>query len=346
MQPDGYCERLGMDEVARHRRLALMDLGEADRAVATAFQEVIVTPRVDALVQAFYDRLLRHPEAQAILAQGFRRDHLEVTQRGYLLGLGVEFWTRAYFEERLRIGLAHVWAGVGLSLYIGAYRILQDLLREALETAGRGDLLPFLLKITALDMSLAVEAYHGVQVAGLSESLAALRADRERIAGELERDPLTQVLNRRAILARLRARLERERERPFCLVMADMDHFKAVNDRYGHPVGDAVLRESVRRMRAALRGPDLVGRYGGEEFLILLDGATLDTALEVAERIRRHLEATPIHVDGHRIPMTVSQGVAQWLPGEPLEALVQRADRALYRAKQQGRNRTVWEEVT
>lgn len=346
MQPDGYCERLGMDEVARRRRLVLMDLGEGDRAAATAFQTVVVAPRVDELVTVFYDRLLQHPEAQAILAQGFQRAHLEATQRGYLLSLGVDFWTRAYFEERLRIGLAHVWAGVGLPLYIGAYRILQDLLHGALEAAGRVDLLPFLLKITALDMSLAVEAYHGVQVAGLSESLAALRADRERIAGELERDPLTQVLNRRAILARLRGRLERDRERPLSVVMADMDHFKAVNDRYGHPVGDAVLRESARRMRAALRAPDLVGRYGGEEFLILLDGATLETALEVAERIRRHLEATPIHVDGHRIPMTLSQGVAQWRPGERLEDLVRRADQALYEAKAQGRNRTVWEGAT
>ncbi len=340
----GYCERLGMDEATRARRLALMDLGEAELARGEALHGVIA-PRVEGLVKEFYDRLLVHPEAQAVLAQGFRRADLERTQRGYLLTLGREFLSRDYFEERLRIGLAHVWAGVGLSLYIGAYRILEDLLIEALDEAGQRELLPFLVKVVALDVSLAVEAYHGVQVAGLSESLASLRADQRRIHAELEHDALSGALTRRAIMERLEERLGRDRERPFSVIMADLDHFKAVNDNYGHLVGDAVLREGVRRIRAALRAPDLVGRYGGEEFLVLLDGAGLNTALEVAERVRRHLEATPIHVKGHQVPLTLSQGVAQWLPGERLENLLQRADSALYRAKQRGRNRTEWAEA-
>ncbi len=330
-----------MDETARARRLALMDLSDADLDAASALQAVLA-PRAEALAQAFYDRLLTHPEAQAVLAQGFRREDLERTQRDYLRSLGSDFRRRDYFEERLRIGLAHVWAGVGLSLYIGAYRILAQLLLDALAEAGRSDLAPFLLKVVALDVSLAVEAYHGVQVAGLSESLAALRHDHRRIYGELEQDALTGALSRRALLDRLRERLERDRGRPWAVIMADLDHFKQINDRHGHLVGDAVLRDSVRRIRAALRGPDLVGRYGGEEFLVLLDGATLETALDVAERIRRHLEATPIHAKGVSVPLTVSQGVAQWLPGESLERLLERADGALYEAKAKGRNRVEW----
>jgi diguanylate cyclase (GGDEF)-like protein len=156
-------------------------------------------------------------------------------------------------------------------------------------------------------------------------------------------DPLTGVWNRGAVLdllARELSRAERER-RPVSLILADLDHFKRINDGYGHLAGDAVLREATRRMAALMRPYDIVGRYGGEEFLVVLPGCDLPQAQDIAERIRREIRATPVETEEGAIPVTSSLGVsATSLLGELLpDALIQAADAALYRAKEQGRDR-------
>jgi two-component system, cell cycle response regulator len=122
-------------------------------------------------------------------------------------------------------------------------------------------------------------------------------------------------------------------------VLADLDHFKAINDTHGHAVGDAILRQTARRMTSALRKDDSIGRYGGEEFLIVLPGCDGDLAMPIAERVRASIAA--LEPDGEvRLPVSVSLGVASTRTArEPVEALIQIADDALYRAKAAGRNR-------
>ncbi|MGM0412339.1 MAG: GGDEF domain-containing protein, partial [Pseudomonadota bacterium] len=122
---------------------------------------------------------------------------------------------------------------------------------------------------------------------------------------------------------------------PFSVLIFDVDHFKAVNDQWGHPVGDAVLQELVRRGRDTLREADVLGRWGGEEFLVIANHATSDEAMELAERLRRTVADEPFPTAGR---VTISVGVAAAHPGESLEQLEERADRALYAAKQAGRN--------
>ncbi len=173
---------------------------------------------------------------------------------------------------------------------------------------------------------------------------AALQQAMERIRELATRDELTGVFNRRHGMEMLRAwvpprRRPRDNEGPPALLLLDIDHFKAVNDQHGHPVGDAVLREVGRRLQDTLRASDVLSRIGGEEFMVALPGATLDEALGLAERLRSAIAATPVRHDPLQLPVSVSLGVALLGPGESLEQLLARADAALYRAKHGGRNR-------
>ncbi len=159
-------------------------------------------------------------------------------------------------------------------------------------------------------------------------------------------DSLTGLLNRRAIQDQAGAELARGHRagQTVSLVLLDLDHFKSVNDRYGHPAGDAALRHVATALRANTRSYDLVGRWGGEEFLLLLPGAGTDEAAEVADRVRAALAAEPIDMpNGDRLVLRVSAGVAGLTAGTMprLEAIVASADAALYSAKQAGRDRVV-----
>ena len=154
-------------------------------------------------------------------------------------------------------------------------------------------------------------------------------------------DPLTGLWNRCAILEMLDCEMERARRQrePLSVCLLDIDHFKHINDTYGHLAGDVVLREVGKRLRAELRVIDGIGRYGGEEFLIVLPACTESGALLVAERLRRILCNHPISLEGNEPVVTASFGVSQHCDGGSAAATIANADHALYRAKHDGRNR-------
>ena len=158
------------------------------------------------------------------------------------------------------------------------------------------------------------------------------------------RDPLTGIANRRALMEAMRHQvaLAARRQTPLSLLMIDLDFFKQVNDRHGHMTGDAVLCAVAERIGQRLRAQDVFGRYGGEEFVILLPHTDAEGALRVAEDVRWHIERTPIVFDGAEIPITLSIGVHSRIPADGHdagEAMLAAADRALYAAKASGRNR-------
>ena len=153
---------------------------------------------------------------------------------------------------------------------------------------------------------------------------------------------LTGCLNRRALFERGAAVVADAATwgEGLAVVALDIDHVKAVNDRQGHAAGDRVLREVGLRCREGLRPTDLIGRIGGEAFVVLLRCTSLPTAVEIAERLRAALAGTPIGGDGlPPISVSVSFGVAVVEPGEALDHALERADQALYRAEQEGRDR-------
>ncbi len=166
---------------------------------------------------------------------------------------------------------------------------------------------------------------------------------REDLRFQATHDALTGIWNRRAVFDLLQRELERATRSLSAtgLLMLDLDHFKEVNDTYGHLAGDAVLREAAARVIQVVRSYDLVGRHGGEEFLVVLPGCDSNQVLQSAERVRAIIEATPIIVDRFAIRVTVSVGATSATSGTSQKELLGIADAALYQAKKAGRNRTV-----
>lgn len=170
-----------------------------------------------------------------------------------------------------------------------------------------------------------------------------------RIAGDVQeelkeqalKDGLTDLWNRRAIFAMLEREVYRAQRNgfPITVVMIDLDHFKTINDTYGHPAGDQVLRESACRLLELMRPYDFAGRYGGEEFLVVLPSCSQHNGVRRAEEFRRAIAAKPVATTAGPVAITCSLGVAAYEDAMPPEALLHRADEALYQAKHLGRNR-------
>jgi diguanylate cyclase len=158
-------------------------------------------------------------------------------------------------------------------------------------------------------------------------------------------DPLTQLLNRRSFLELADYELTQRKRHlaPLAFVLADIDHFKSINDQHGHAVGDAVLKAVSQVLNQAVREQDSVARWGGEEFLILMPNATLEAASMVAERLREKVSAVEVNVGAQSIKISMTFGVSSHRLEEPVDGPVNRADSALYQGKARGRNQVVAE---
>lgn len=187
---------------------------------------------------------------------------------------------------------------------------------------------------------LKVRLRAGTRIIDLQRELVSAR---EELREQATKDFLTRIWNRSSILDVLQRELERatREQRSVGVVLADLDHFKLVNDTYGHFAGDAVLREFTRRMTAAMRSYDSIGRYGGEEFLVILPGCDEACTSNQAERMRAALATEPMMINDEKHMVTASFGATTWKPdgGVTADTLIHIADDALYMAKNQGRNR-------
>jgi diguanylate cyclase (GGDEF)-like protein len=178
----------------------------------------------------------------------------------------------------------------------------------------------------------------------LKTAMDGLAALTEQLRGEALTDPLTKVFNRRHVMRCLESEVERARRNTsvLSLIVLDIDHFKRVNDRHGHPTGDQVLVGVTQRVHAELRAGDILARIGGEEFLVLLPGIDLGHARGVAERLRGAIADRPIATGkAEPIAVTASLGVATLTPDDNAQSLIGAADAMLYAAKHAGRNRVV-----
>lgn len=161
---------------------------------------------------------------------------------------------------------------------------------------------------------------------------------------ESTRDPLTGLINRRVLMKRLDIELEQfqEQQRPFTIMMFDLDRFKRINDQYGHLTGDRVLKQAASILSDNVRRSDIVSRYGGEEFMAVLSGMTLEQSLPLAEQIRLLVAQQSMRSEqGDQIRVTTSIGLTEYRGGEELSAMIERADSLLYLAKDRGRNQVV-----
>ena len=202
------------------------------------------------------------------------------------------------------------------------------------------------------DQNLALErrvAERTVELERRNGEMAAVLASLEKAREALDRlsrqDPLTGLMNRREFDERAASELRRAQRRASatCVAMLDLDRFKSVNDRFGHATGDKVLRQIADILRSHCRADDLIGRYGGEEFLLLLPETELAAAVEIVERTRRAIEMHDWARIDPRLTLTVSAGLTACRSGEVMAAVVARADELMYRAKRLGRNRIEYE---
>jgi diguanylate cyclase (GGDEF)-like protein len=174
-----------------------------------------------------------------------------------------------------------------------------------------------------------------------AEDVSNLTGLAEKFENSAHFDLLTGVLNRRRFLELVgkHAIIAAKKNEPTFVVMMDLDHFKNVNDTYGHDAGDEVLRVIAGRVKETVRPYDLFGRYGGEEFIMYVSASDAASAVGFADRIREIIQSAPVHFEGIDIPVTTSLGIAQSAPSVSFEAALKLADKALYMAKKNGRNR-------
>jgi diguanylate cyclase (GGDEF)-like protein len=228
----------------------------------------------------------------------------------------------------------------GAALSLGAPAGWYALERLGLPAVGSPLLYAYLI-LSPMVVLTAAAAFVGDALDRARERAARLEEVNRRYQELATTDPLTGLRNRRYFEDRLReecARSDRTYQ-PLSLISIDLDHFKRVNDAWGHPVGDEALAHAARLITVSVRSCDVPCRVGGEEFEVLCPGAREEEVFRVAERIRRTLERTPLMVDGREVALTGSLGVAVREPRSGTEELVRQADLALYRAKAAGRNR-------
>ena len=339
--------KLGYTAARRRALLRLIGLGPTDHAHAASLHREVLAVDVDRIVDDFYEQLATSPDVRRVLGRGFALAHLRDTQRQYLLTLGVGFDRAAYFESRLRIGAVHARVAVPPSLYQAAYGLLQRLIlarvRARLRASPRRQvaLTEFVVKIATLDMALAIETYHNARVGDLQSSIKSLRGRTAVLNRRAATDAFTGVAHHARILAVLEQELALHHDRPLAIVILDVDRFKLVNDRCGHLAGDKVLQAVAARIRAIARRDDVVGRYGGDEFVVVLRKASLATARRIAERLRAGVSGEAVDVGGRSVRVTISAGVAAAVHDDDVESLVARADAALYEAKRAGRDRVI-----
>ncbi|NOX43534.1 MAG: diguanylate cyclase [Gammaproteobacteria bacterium] len=342
-----YCKEFGFNSTGIKARLELLGLSETDLELCDTLHKQVIIPNIDKIIDTFYAYMLSQPDMLLYLDSQKLIDRLKETQTRYLLSLGKHFNTADYFEKRLRVGLAHANVRIPPYLYICAYHNLRQLICALFpESINKNvelqqKLYFFVNKITALDMSLAIETYHHSQVNKLKNSLETLKQEEDHLRHLAETDLLTGLPNHAHVVAMLEGSVlnaQRDKE-PLCVMMADIDFFKKVNDTHGHLTGDGVLREVANRLRMAVRDLDIVGRYGGEEFLVIFTDTGIEKAYEVAERIRKRIADSPINLQENTINITISLGLCSLHDDDDdINSVIERADQAMYLAKNGGRN--------
>jgi len=339
------CDKYGFDGTGRQHRLQVFGLSDADKLLSLLLHDTVIKEYKHNIIEQFYDFLLSQPETSVFIGGVGQVERLKKAHTQYLETLGIDYDQEIYFEYRLQIGLVHERIGLPLSLYQAAYRLLQQLLISYIPTGlvkeDKDNLVQFIIKISGLDMSLATDTYYSIQVDNLTSSIVSLRHEEQKLSYKVKQDTLTGAASREYLMDVLERELplSLQENTSMCVAMVDLDYFKQINDNYGHLVGDEVLKGVVGRIKARISKLDIIGRYGGEEFLLIFPKTKIETAIKILERVREHIAASAMNVDELLVSVTVSGGVTCSQKNDTIASLIERADNLMYQAKNKGRNR-------
>jgi diguanylate cyclase (GGDEF)-like protein len=351
-----YCATFGFDSARIRETLSILGLDAEHGVLAERMRAEVIAGKADELVDSCLASLAR--------SRGFtlieRNIGIEPFKRAWVERLqyyGQDFDTPEYFGERLAIASAYARAQIPLGILQVQHYLIQQALIDSLEAKfaeavlTARPLVDCVLKLSSLDLYLAAEGYHLPEVAELQKAMDNLRKETYRLHQEASTDQLTGLMNYASLMEVLEHQINATHAHPhknqkglsgnMCLIMIDLDYFKKINDTHGHVVGDFVLRHVASRIQAAVRDFDVVGRFGGEEFVIIMANTDVELATAIAERVRNGVMDTPLHLKELTIPVTISLGVAMLRPDERKESLLERADVAMYEAKSAGRNRVM-----
>jgi diguanylate cyclase (GGDEF)-like protein len=347
-----HCATLGFDKDRIQQALSLLGLdADHEKVAASSLLTEIIPERVDEIINSCF-AVIAGSDSFELIERDIGTEAFRQEWKYRLRSFGKNFATPGYFEERLALAAAFARANIPLgALQLPSFLIQQALIdnlsdKSDLNADKTRTLLSIILKLTALDLYLAAEGYHLPELDDLEEKLDKLRAEASRLQQKTWTDELTGVMNYRRLMESLEHYIKRSARRghehsPLCLIMSDLDFFKKINDTYGHMIGDLVLQHLAGRIKSATRDFDMIGRFGGEEFVVIMADTDLELAKVIAERIRLGVMKTPFHIKKFNIRITISLGVAMLKPGESRESLLERADAAMYEAKKRGRNRVV-----
>ncbi|CAH1198632.1 Diguanylate cyclase (GGDEF) domain-containing protein [Candidatus Nitrotoga sp. BS] len=347
-EPTSICVTYGFDDKRIRETILAFDIHPEYGDLAERIRREVIGDKVEELVNACFGVLARfrefsliEPKLDVSVFKQIWADQL----RRFGQGLG----TPDYFAERLALSTTHAHSGLSMSVLHLQNQITQQILVERLIACFLNApktiwiLMPCILKFTALDLHLTIKGYHLNDCEDQHKEIEELRVESAKLLQKVATDQLTGVMSYSHVMEALESHVNSAAKtgKTLCAMMIDLDFFKRVNDTHGHLVGDIVLRLTAERIKAAVRDFDMVGRFGGEEFTVILANADMALAMIIAERIRQDVAESPFHAKGHLIELTISIGVAMLRPGETREAILERADVALYEAKQEGRNRVV-----
>ncbi len=345
------CQKCGFNQETINDRIDQMGLTAHDKHRIKVLSVEVFQLRSTEIIDKFYDFLLQQKEMKKYIKNDESLTRLKITQSEYLAHFGANFDSLDYFEYRLRIGIAHARIQLPLHLYLAAFTQIQILLQNAVLNSSLGedseliaDCYASIARIIMLDISLAVDSYNHMTLITLSSSVEKLEHQKDSLTNQLMHDSLTGVLSRAYILDVLHKQLgkkQRDNKFVFSLALIDIDHFKNINDQYGHPVGDQVLQQFCKTVQSAIRQQDYFGRYGGEEFLLMINDADSNNALIQVERIRILIAKQSYKINKHAIQFTISIGFSQAKQNDSVDEFIERVDSALYKAKSAGRNQTV-----
>jgi len=340
-----YCTAFHYDQAAIASCLSLLELHQDDNHLAEQLHKNIIRPNLEEIIDKFYhEYLLKHEIFLNIIGGNDRITNLKKSQAQYLLSLGVDFHTLDYFENRLRVGVAHQRIGLNLSLYNFAYQKLRELILSFLpenKTDEMEALRHFIDRIIALDTSLAIASYHQGTQTKLKTSVEHLKQVQSQLEKKANTDTLTHFNSREKTLKLLDQALEESQQskKPITVIMIDIDDLGSINDKYGHLIGDHVMREIANRIDKAIPSLDRIGRYGGDEFIVIARSVSLSQALTLAEQVRSAINKPPVSLKDTSLPVTASLGVCQSTSDDSIASIIQRVDRAMFAAKQAGGNR-------